>query len=261
MEATPPPNLSESCDLGSLIPIPVIGGVKNTPLRDSLAEFRSTRRVASKPEELLLYMREFPEASPNTRKLTASLIWLYFAEGESNDTRVIYVEGKGWFVYDGYWKDQGETLLDFIVALQTDFLLCIHDVRAMVSARNIFTNLANGDAQPRRKHLLWMEIAISPASKCVSIAGDCRPYFLSRARMGANPMFLHLKNGTVDSQTNTIRGSRPGDSTSGISRIHIADYSTPGPNRGHDPPYAKAERLDHRLRLEYIQTRSYWSAA
>ena len=237
-----PPKLSDACDVGSLIPRPLLKGVRNTPLRDSLAQFRQTHRVSSKPEELLLYLREFPENSPNTRKLSASLIWIYFAEGDSNDTRIIYAEGKGWFVYDGYWKEQGETLLDFIIALQTDFLLCIQEVRSVVSARNIFKNLANGEMHPRRKHLLDLEIAISSASKCVSMAEDCRPYFLSRARMDANPMLLQLQNGTVDLETNTIRGSRPQDFTSKISRVRIPDYATPGRNRSPEPPCAKEHR-------------------
>ena len=197
-----------------------------------------------------------PGNSPNTRKLHASLIWIYFAEGDSRDTRIIYAEGKGWSVYGGYWKEQGGALLDFIIALQTDSLLRIQDVRSVAIARTIFKNLANCEIHPDRKHLLGLEISISPASKCASAAKACRPYFLGRAHMDAIPMSLQLQNRTVYIETNTIRFIRPQDFTSEISRIRIPDYAIPGGPGSRTAMRERTEKLDSRLHLEYVSTRS-----
>ena len=52
-------------------------------------------------------MRDSPETTP---KYDGTIRWNYldiFRGSDSRDTRVIYVEGQGLFVYDGYWIEKG----------------------------------------------------------------------------------------------------------------------------------------------------------
>ena len=102
-------------------------------------------------------------------------------------------------------------MIDVIVILPTEFLTCLQEARSIVSGRNIFKNLSNGDTHPRKKHLVDLEVGISSATKASEIIFEMRPYFLRTRRMGENPYILKLQNATVDLKTNTIRHTSPTD--------------------------------------------------
>ena len=133
-------------------------------------------------------------------------------------------------------------MLEFIVILQTEFLKCIQDCRGLVSSRNCFKNLPNGEMHPRKRHLFELEVSISSAGKCIQMASDLTPYFLAEAEVDSDPMSLQLQNATVDLRTNTIRDSRPGDWASKISQIRVPDYALPGAKDSEEPPEEKVER-------------------
>ena len=116
----------------------------------------------------------------------------------------------------GTGKSMGWGLVDFVIALLADIIQGGKAVRSAASARNMFKNLGNGAMRPRRKRLLGFGIAISSESKCVSMTGDCTPYFLRIALMGANPNVA----------TTSERGCRFTDernSAKSAGRLHIVN--------------------------------------
>ena len=118
----------------------------------------------------------------------------------------------------------------------------MQEARAIVSGRNIFKNLTNGDTHPRKKHLVDLETDISSATKCAAIIFEMRPYFLRTRRMDENPYILQLQNATVDLKTNTIRHTSPTDYASKQSSIRVPDYALPGSTNLREPPTAEQDR-------------------
>ena len=72
-------------------------------------------------------------------------------------------------------KPKGEEVIELVVILQTEFLTCLKEARAIVSGRNIFKNLTNWDTHPRKNHLVHLETDISPATKCDTVIFEMRP--------------------------------------------------------------------------------------
>ena len=100
-------------------------------------------------------------------------------------------------------------MIDIVVLLQTEFLSCFRGARAIVSERNIFKIIANGDMLPMKKHLIGLEIDISSETRRAGIIFEFRPYFLRTRPMGENTYILQLQNATVNLETNTIRRTSP----------------------------------------------------
>ena len=234
--------LCTTTSIGDLIPQPITRNITTSSILQPLVAFKTSSVFDSKEEELVQYMKEVPEAFPNTRKFSCSLIWMFFTCPRSLKSRIAYTQEKGWLVYNGYWKTQGDEMMDLIVILQTEFLKCLQDSRGLVVSRNCFKNLSNGEMHPRKRHLFELEVAVSSASKCIQLAADLRPYFLTEAEMDSDPMVLQLQNATVDLRSNTIRDSRPGDWTSKISQVRVPEYALPGAKDTTEPPEEKLER-------------------
>ena len=241
--------MDDSSNVRSLIPRPIQPNVQSALITAPLADFRSTNDGSSKSELIIKYLKDIPETSPNSRKISAALIWLYFATGTGNESKMIYLQDKGWYVYDKFWKSQGDEMIDIVILLQTEFLTCLQQARAIVSVRNVFKNLATGDMHPRKKHLIDLEIDISSATRCAALIFELRPYFLRTRPMGENPYILQLQNATVDLETNTIRRTSPFDYASKQSLIRVPDYALPGASDLREP--AEAEK-DRRWILDFV---------
>ena len=133
-------------------------------------------------------------------------------------------------------------MLESIAILQTEFLKCLQDCRGLVFSRNCFKNLPNGEMRPWKRHLFELEVAVSPAAKCIQLAADLMPYFLTEAEMDSDPMALQLRNATSDLRNNTIRGSIPGDWASEISQVRAHGYALPRAKDTEEHPEEKLER-------------------
>ena len=146
-----------------------------------------------KTEIPLAYIREIPDTAPNSHKRSASLIWLFFAEGEGHHAPLMYVPGRSWFVYNKCWVEQRDDLLEFTVLLQTSFLKCAQDVRAAVAAMNIFKATRRGETHHRRKYLLDLEGDISDSLKIQIVARNARRFFARAAPMDGAHTFSRPK--------------------------------------------------------------------
>ena len=142
--------LCTTASISDLIPHPIRRNITTSSILQPLVAFKIANVLETREEELLQYMKEAPDTFPNTRKLLCSLIWLFFASPTSLRARIAYIQEKGWLVYNGYWKTQGEEMMELIVILQTEFLKCLQDCRGLVSSRNCFKNLPNGEMHPRK---------------------------------------------------------------------------------------------------------------
>ena len=179
--------------------------------------------------------------APNSAMLSAECLRLYFAKGNAHDVPIIYVPHRGWFVYDLYWRQQGEEKLGLIQIPQTKFPRCVSDCLSLATRQNIFKQSRRGQAHPRRKFLHELEIALSNAKQLQELIREARLYFVHNGPMDSNPMLLQLSNATVDLETNTIRRSRPGDYLSKISTVSVPEYALEGSNTD-EPDDARSNR-------------------
>ena len=76
-----------------------------------LLEFYHDNRILSKTSLLLEYIKKYPEASPNSTKIPARALRLFFADEDPADSPLLYVPRRGWFVYNAYWREQGGSIL------------------------------------------------------------------------------------------------------------------------------------------------------
>ena len=138
----------------------------------------------------------------------------------------------GFFVYNGYWKEQAEEKIDLTQLLQTSFLCCVFDVRATAARLNVFKKRRGGDVHPRREFLFGLELTLSSAKHMAEIVREIRPYFLRIEPMGANPMLLQIANATIDLKTNRIRKSCTGDYLTKMPNVVAQDYAMEGSDSG-----------------------------
>ena len=199
-------------------------------LVDPILDFRRAHIDKNKETQVLEYIRSQPESSPNCSKLTASILRLYYSSGDPDDTPIIYVPVRGWFVYDTHWVEQGEEKIQLYQLLQTDFLDVVTRVKNIASRMNLFKPLRCGKVHPRRKYLVELESSLSNSRSLSDIAYESRPYFLRRGPMDEDPMLLQLKNGTLDLRTNSIRQSCPKDYLTKCSNVYVPDYAKDGRN-------------------------------
>ena len=101
--------------------------------------------------------------------MSAPLIWIFLTDHPIDDSKIIYLRDKGRYVYDKIWKPQGDAMIDVVVILQTEFLTRFQETRPIVSGRYIFKNLTNGDARHRKKHLVDLEVDVSPSANASTI--------------------------------------------------------------------------------------------
>ena len=220
-------------------PLGIGASASMPPVTRDLQEFIEGNSRLPKTELLLSYIRELPDTVPNSHKLSASLIWLFFAEGEGHHAPLMYVPGRSWFVYNKCWVEQRDDLLELTVLLQTAFLKTVQDVRTAVAARNISKSTRRGETHHRRKYLLELESDISDALKIQILARNSRHFFSRAAPMDGDPYLLQLQNATVDLRTNTIRSSSPFDYVTKVSDVVVPEYVL---NGDPEPGEAAAER-------------------
>ena len=229
---------------------PSIGETLATPLAEPptvpsvlspVLEFYNDNRNLSKTSLLLEYIKKYPEPSPNSTKLSAHALRLFFAEEDPAEVPLLYVPHRGWFVYNACWREQGEEKIDLTQLLQTRFLSCVVDVRATAARNNIFKQSRGGDIHPRRKFLIDLELTLSSARHMRDLIHEIRPYFLRTEPMDANPMLLQLANATLDLRSNTIRRSAPGDYLTKMSTVVVPEYAKAGINV-EEPAEARTNR-------------------
>ena len=190
--------------------------------------FYSEHKGLGRPGMVVEYLKMYPETSPNSAKLSAECMRLYFSNDNAHDVPIIYIPHRGWFVYDVLWKEQGEEKLELTQILQTKFLSCISNCLSLATRQNIFKQTRRGATHTRRKFLQDLEIALSSAKHLHEIVHEARLYFIRREPMDSNPMLLQLANATLDLETNTIRQSNPGDYLTKMSTISVPEYAMGG---------------------------------
>ena len=99
--------MDESTKVGPLIPRPIQPNVQSAVITAPLSDFRSKNDGLPSSELVTNYLKDIPESSPNSRKISAAVIWLYFATGADNESKMIYLQDKGWYVNEKFWKSQG----------------------------------------------------------------------------------------------------------------------------------------------------------
>ena len=237
-----PLRMGGSPTAGALIPNDIRSNVQINAITAPLVNFKAAHVGLAKSELPIKYLNDTPDSVPNSRKMPAPLIWL-FTDRTSNDSKIIYLRYKGWYVYDKMWKPQGEEMIDFVVILQTEFLTCSQEERSIVAGRSIFKNITNGDASPRKKHIVDLEVDISSPTNANTIIFEMGTYFLRTRRMGENPYIMELQNATVDLRTNAIRRTSHTDYSSKQSLIRAPDYAHPVSSNSREPPTAEQDRM------------------
>ena len=240
---TPPMPSGRSGELSSLIPTAIHLPKETESLTRPLALFREKHIRLAKEEQIIQYMKEYPESSPNSRKLSASLLWIFLSNGANHESDIMYDPARAsWYVYGAHWCEQNDDLLQLTSLVQTSFLKCVQLAKGIATSRNIFKNLADRSLHPRRKYLAELEEELSDSDRVSKLAQNARPYFARTMDMDGNPMLLQLQNATVNLATNTIQTSRPSDFISKISTITVPEYALPGTDNPTEPPSAREDR-------------------
>ena len=190
--------------------------------------FYGEHKGRGRPDMVVEYLELYPETSPNSDKLPAECMRLYFPNDNAHDAPVIYVPHRGWFAYDVFWKEKGGGKLELTHILQTRFVGCISNCLSLATRQNIFKQTRRRTTHPRRKFPQDMEIALSNAKQLLEIIREARLYFIRREPMGSNPMLLQLANATLGIQNNTIRQRNPGDYLTKMSTISVPDDAMGG---------------------------------
>ena len=102
-----PLRMDGSPTVGALIPDAIRSNVQSDAVTSPLVDFKTAHAGASKSELLTQYLKDIPDSVQNSRKMSASLIWLFFTHDSSSDSKIIYLHDKGWYVYDKMWKPHG----------------------------------------------------------------------------------------------------------------------------------------------------------
>ena len=228
---------------------PSIGATLANPLAEPptvpsvlspVLEFYKGNRNLPKTSLLLEYIKKYPEPSPNSTKLAAQALRLFFAEEDPADVPLLYAPRRGWFVYNACWREQGVEI-DLTQFLQTRFRSCVVDVRATAARRNIFKQSRGGDIHPRGKFLIDLELALSNARHMRGLIQEIRPYLPCTEPMDVNPLLLQLASATLDLRSNTIRRGAPGDYIAKMSTVVVPEYAKAGANV-EEPAGARANR-------------------
>ena len=132
---------------------------------------------------------------------------------------MIYLQGEGWYAYDKFRRPRCDEMIDIVIPPLSGFLARLQQARVIVSARNMFKNLATGETRPMKKLLLDIEIDISSATRCVGVIFVLRPFYRRTRPMGENPYILHLQNATVGLGL-ILYGTLPPSTTPRSNRIY-----------------------------------------
>ena len=83
-------------------------------------------------------MVDAPDPLTNTRKLSRSLIWMYFASDAPLKSRIAYTHRKRVGLYIAGIGKTHLGMLDFVVILQTKPISFAQDTRGLEAPRNCF---------------------------------------------------------------------------------------------------------------------------
>ena len=89
------------------VPIPIRESPNAPSIAAPIVEFHRDRVHLEKPLLLLEYIEEYPETSPGSMLLSASLLRLYFCEEGQDLCPLVYLSNRGRYVYDNHWVEQG----------------------------------------------------------------------------------------------------------------------------------------------------------
>ena len=179
------------------------------PITRELQEFRPANLEISKSELLLSYIRDRPASPPATPKLSASHLWLFLFEGEGAGAPIVYIPGRGRFVYNNCGVEQYEDLLQFTSLILTTFRPAIQTVRSIAVSRNLFKARTKGARTQWGKYLTGLECELSGSFEFQGLSKNARHFSAWDAPLEAGPFLLQLQNATVGLRGNVIRPISP----------------------------------------------------
>ena len=117
----------------------------------SMALFREKYIGHAKEDQIIQYMKEYPDNSPISRNLSASLLWLFLSNGDNREGDITYFPTMAsWYLYWSHCCEQTDALPRLTPPIQASLSKCVQLAKRVESPRNSFKNLADRDVRPRR---------------------------------------------------------------------------------------------------------------